>query len=144
MKEIAPYYPYNLQMWVKEINEIAPLYSLENNVFKCIIEEEEEVYCSDDYTILPILRPLSELDKHIVVNGELIMPLEVLSDLIEDNDLGYNDHYISHQPTKYEIDWLKQPYFITEKLFEWHFDVFDLHSKNLCVYFDEINKEEVM
>lgn len=26
------------------------------------------------------------------------------------------------------------------KLFEWHFDVFDLHSKNLCIYYDELNK----
>ncbi|AGO47431.1 hypothetical protein Phi19:3_gp027 [Cellulophaga phage phi19:3] len=27
------------------------------------------------------------------------------------------------------------------KLLEWHFDVFDLHSKKLCVYYSELNKQ---
>jgi len=48
-----------------------------------------------------------------------------------DNFDSWSDYYTSN------ID--NWEYKIIQLLFEWHFDVFDLHSKNLCFYYDELN-----
>lgn len=147
LQEIAPYLPYNLQILVYG-DEIVNLKGLE-------VSQKGELYFScqspkylgsySNYIAgfisnpTPILRPLSDLTKEIEVGGEKFVPLEELSDLIDQNDMGYNDHYISYQPTMYDIDWIKQPYFIVEKLISWHFDVFGLIEQGLAIDINTLN-----
>ena len=78
-----------------------------------------------------LLHPLSKLTEEIEHNGEKFIPLNKLSnhayDVIIDNNFVLED-----------IERLL--YRDIKKLFEWNFDVFDLHSKNLCIYYDELKK----
>ena len=84
-------------------------------------------YISRKDCIKPILRPLSDLTIEIEVNGEKFVPGEDLSELMDIYDLGYNDHYYDYKLEKYIIDDpCREPYFVIQKMFEWHFDVFDL------------------
>lgn len=48
---------------------------------------------------------------------------EISMDANYDNIIGQEDHC---------------SYYLIQKLISWHFDIFDLHSKNLCIYFDEL------
>ena len=84
-----------------------------------------------------ILRPLSDLTRTITHNGREIDPLHELGDALNDENMGYPDHYIDYinpENSGKDIDWLSEPWFIVQQLLEWHFDVFDLGSDNLCVY----------
>lgn len=114
------------------------------------------VYAYANYTKLfregkykPILRPLSDLTKEIEVNGERFIPLQVFKKinktisfyqpLSKDMDLQID---IETENYSQSID-LFEGYLVTQKLFEWHFDVFNLIEKGLAVDINEINKEEV-
>lgn len=89
-----------------------------------------------------ILRPLSDLNKEIEHNGEKFIPIDELSYLISENNMGYNDHYIDYEnpDNVLFIDWTKQPFFIIEELLEWHFDIFGLIEKNFAIDINTIQQ----
>ncbi|HEX8575776.1 MAG TPA: hypothetical protein VF677_05740 [Flavobacterium sp.] len=69
-------------------------------------------------TIKPLLYPLSMLTKPIEHNGDKFVPIEKINEMAESvtcYSLGFYDDYIKHLP-----------YWIIEKLLEWHFNVFGL------------------
>lgn len=79
--------------------------------------------------IKPILRPLSDLTKDIT-NG---------------NDIINFQQFFN----QYDFEWLitsknkmklinSMDYFTVNKLFEWHFDVFNLRENDLCIYYNEL------
>jgi hypothetical protein len=130
IKEIAPYLPYNVK-YMGEYGGISILKKVEfcrpyNKEKKCFTNE----IGIDGYLIQYIkliLHPLSDLTKEIEVNGVRFVPGEVLSDLMDEYDLGYNDHYFNYMTGIYEISHpIYEPYFICQELIEWHFDVFSL------------------
>lgn len=107
----------------------------------------------------PILRPLSDLTKEIEHNGERFVPIVALlkeahpqwierhpegwyAEIDFKKDGWYAKAWFSFQAThdiSIHTDFLwNEPQWKISRLFEWHFDVFDLHSKNLCIYHDEL------
>lgn len=77
----------------------------------------------------PILRPLSDLTKEIEHNGEKFVPSEKLAfHLFEKSDREY---YLNGG-----INGV--PFWVSQKYFEWHFDVFGLIEKGLA-----INKNDI-
>lgn len=94
----------------------------------------------------PILRPLSDLTKEIEVNGKKFVPIVELLKIIHPKD--YNNEIV-HSTVGFPSAWYKNnallsqtiwtndldktPYWIIEKLLEWHFDVFGLIDKGLAI-----------
>lgn len=63
------------------------------------------------------LRPMSDLTKEIEHNGEMFVPIEEVQ--------NYHNFSIVHTGDL-EKDPLRYPFSIVKKLFEWHFNVFNL------------------
>lgn len=151
LEHLAPYLPYNLNIYYELLNDrnqqawrLTP-----TNVNFCIENQNK-----------PILRPLSDLTKEIEVNGEKFIPIVELLKIIyadklhPEEDSYYNE--IEYGLTGHARAWfkyraqleimipdfnlLKQPYFIVNKLFEWHFDVFNLIENNLAIDINTLNK----
>ncbi len=77
----------------------------------------------------PILHPLSDLTKEIEHNGEKFVPMEKLQyDIFNVED--YYDWRIIYEQLNEAI--MVAPFEIVQKLFEWHFNVFNL-PKDLWV-----------
>ena len=107
-----------------------------------------------------VLLSLSDLTKEIEVNGEKFVPIEKLRELYFETTEIDNGGYFSEKLVYYENEfssYIKDIFYtsdyesrynnpigystsinIYDKIIEWHFDVFDLHSKNLCIYYDEL------
>jgi hypothetical protein len=80
----------------------------------------------DKWEFKLILRPLPDLNKEIEIEGEKIIPGEVLSEMIDEEHMGYNDHYFDYEKNKYIIEDPRfEPYFIVQQLLEWHFWIGD-------------------
>lgn len=130
LKHLAPYLPYGLKVIkVNRDNEIIILNQLKhfpatgNNAF----------YINDVYVhqgnYKPILRPLSDLTKEIEHDGEKFVPREWFESsncpdeheqfLACLSDPSIPNHYMSYR--------------ITQKFFEWHFDVFGLIPAGLAI-----------
>lgn len=141
--EILYYIPHDIQIYAPYLiysgnppepshDEYAPMtFTLEmfiqNNKNKCI-------------SFPFIMRPLIDLNSLIKHNGEEFIPSDRICEL-EDCRTEIN-----YQHTKWEINEIIKhgiqpdtPFSIVMKLIEWHFDVFDYHSRKLCIYYDEIN-----
>jgi hypothetical protein len=109
--------------------------------------------------IKPILRSLSDLTTEIEHKGEKFVPMEELlkikhkkwfdshldsrySEITSEDVPAYAKAYFSFMATL-EVRIFKgsihnEEYWIVQKLLEWHFDIFGLREKNLCIYYDEI------
>jgi len=87
----------------------------------------------------PILRPLSDLTKEIEYNGTFTPKDELFhiwceycnaDSMKSDNQLSFDVAYwIPREPLK--IKWW--PKWMTDKLFEWHFDIFNLIPDGLAI-----------
>lgn len=118
--------------------------------------------------IKPILRPLSDLAKEIEVDGKKFVPIKKLFNIAYESvyDHPFEGSYIESIELSENLsikakednwsygfsielpycfrfstngDFLNIPNFsMYQKLWEWHFDIFDLHSNNLCIYYDEL------
>ena len=135
IEHLAPYLPYKLKMKFEGEDFEHELVGLDitEHGLKLISVYEDYGTASLD-SAKPILRPLSDLTKEIEHNGEKFIPWHELEfgidkDLDIEIIVGDSEYlYISYTELRNEM----------QKLFEWHFDVFDLHSKGLCIYKDEI------
>lgn len=121
LKHLAPYLPYKL----KYVNYSSIYcYGMEKPLIGLITANNLMGFVDDRVSSKPILRPLSDLTKKIDHNGEKFVPVDNLL-----CNPGFNwRHEIIHLCSYQNVS----------KLLEWHFDVFDLHSKNLCIYYDEL------
>ena len=102
----------------------------------------------------PILRPLSQLTQEIEHNGGKFVPIVELLKIKNKTwfkehentryqEIDFNDSYnissacFAYMATKnieiWKHDLKNQPYWIIEKLFEWHFDVFGLIEQKLAI-----------
>ncbi len=94
--------------------------------------------------IRPILRPLSDLTKEIVHNGEKFVPVErILKILGKSLDhLSDNGKVMAYDRFKTEIITKQLPCRYFEFLFEWHFDVYGLIPEGLAIDINILNKEQ--
>ena len=152
-KHLIPYLPYSLKVrmegkktnvaWMSTKN-IAVIRPLGIGDIKKIKWEYAHL------NIKPILRPLSDLTKVIKHNGKEIKPLDIILEhhefydkikLIQfDEDIFIELKGHSMLTEMYSID--NSPLQIAEKLFEWHFDVFDLIEKGLAVNVNNVSLAE--
>lgn len=155
VKHLAPYLPYNLKMMIEgevremtEINTITEYkvwYTAEWDSKKLKFFPEDNIHHShsgqgsNTKDVSPILRPLSDLNKTILVNGSEITPLKEIA-YIEENciEITHFKGDIFHKcVTKGDDSWVFSQFSnypeITRKLFEWHFDVFGLIEKGLAI-----------
>ena len=136
LKYLACYLPYGLQ--IKAGNSIETLSALQHNspftVTRSIKDSRKGEWRNLE-AIKPILHPLSDLTKEIDHNGEKFVPLNKIEQLftVEITSEGNGNFEMA----SILLGALELPYCIVQKLFEWHFWIFDQS------YFDEgiiINK----
>ena len=137
IEHLAPYLPYGLEIMF----EYRANFKCDPNYFKRLKLEGSNISIigKRTYSIVsskPILRPLSDLAKEIDFNGEKFVPKNVLKELImkKGNYSNYDSSWINES---IKIDLL--PYWIIQKLLEWHFNVFNLHS-NLFVNYNDLKQ----
>jgi len=129
-KHIIPYLQYDLKA---SFYDNAPELVIGVNVVEETIEGLDFGSAELDEGFKPILRPLSELTKEIEHNGEKLMPFEICGGILQGND-GEKQYLTDlHQFSlgKIDVRWL--PYWVVDKLFEWHFDVFGLIPEGLAI-----------
>jgi hypothetical protein len=124
---LAPYLPYGLKYMNVKNNEITTMKALDSDVemvdwgWGCALEFHE---------LKPILRPLSDLQ-----NKELDFWIDFGTEIDEMNV----DHLIDALVNgTYYAKNIHNSLSIWNALFKMHFDVFNLRSKNLCIYYDEL------
>lgn len=153
LKHLAPYLPYELKIAI----EVA---ILETDSINLNLENISDLLL---YQRKPVLRPLDDLVKEITHNGQKFIPIVELLKIqyvswhknkegtryaeIEHGQTGTryfalytNQATYSFKLHKYEFNTNRNEieYWVMEKLFEWHFDVFGLIEKGLA-----LNKNEV-
>lgn len=145
LKHLAPYMPYNLGCYLqghkdeddRPIKEtILGLYDeTETEVYVSLNEFDYETYIIFD--VFPILRPLSDLTKEIEHNGEKFIPIKYLQNNYSCFGFDYNNEegFVLNTDV---VNYKYLPYMILYKLFEWHFDVFNLRENDLCIYYNEL------
>jgi len=163
LKHLAPYLPYNLKvqydngLGLSTTYIVSPnkdvLYTLKENEHIQIENLINEMESGSIYK--SILHPLSDLTKEIEHGGERFVPALKLAEIAVKN--GY---YTDIAPTeKFSCKIVKKPfgemlkvtklddwvilisfsdlgrsrYWIIKKLFEWHFDVFDLIKDGMAI-----------
>lgn len=141
LKHLSPYLPYKLKVKTKIGNLIlcqlnnstkwnAWFYFCRNSKNKNQLYNFNNLKNADGIgrgfllkEITPILRPISDIEKEIEVNGEIFIPLEKLESMFGDctklTDTMLVGSFV--------------PFGIVQKLFEWHFDVFNLIENDLAI-----------
>jgi hypothetical protein len=141
LKHLAPYLPYKLLIEMygfgTKFKAELVVYNYSNNLLNGVSINQA---ISNGK---PILRNLSYLTKEIEVNGKKFVPALVLWSVSIDEEerfLVYGE-IPDYWNACLKLDFANDFDFRTmKKLFEWHFDVFNLRSNNLCIYYDELNK----
>ena len=134
LKHIAPYLPYKLQ-GVFNLRSVADNYpnEMRRKELKPDAVDFFVDYCK------PVFRPLSDLTKEIEHNGERFNPMRKLGEFmyIAQPDSFGNEkdavNWVRAMTNLVSYDCLNLPYFVCEKLFEWHFDVFGLIDEGLAI-----------
>jgi len=144
LKHLAPYLPYGLNCYcsglvIDEYSDNPQLIKVEIvalNIKNVEIHEigrtVTEEYCYKD--VFPILRPLSDLIKMIEINGERFVPIDWLNDnksLKLEICVNTQGELVIFNGKTSNIRFLE--YCVIEKLFEWHFDVFNLIEEGLAI-----------
>ena len=133
IEKITPYLPYGLKFYVEHIDGtvLEPWeLTIDTNLRKII-----------DYQNKPILRPLSDLEKLIKVDGDIFIPKKLLIDKfglysIWGDNIEFSDGYdVSVASMTF-----KEYHSLIEKLFEWHFDIFDLIKNKLAINYNTLQK----
>jgi hypothetical protein len=134
LKHLAPYLPYGLKIKWKDIYEMISLRS--NERCQLVDKFSDEVYGVKLLHIKPILRPLSELDKLIEVNFEMLN--SGLHD-VELIDLFCCENTNTDEPLV-DLDLNKLPYECIEYMFRNHYDFFGLIPAELAIDINTINQ----
>jgi len=100
------------------------------------------------HQITPYKRLLSDLTKEIEVNRENIKPLILLNEQFRGMSKDLVPYLYGNETLELDITTenysqtidLFDGYLITQKLFEWHFDVFGLIEKGLAIDINTLNK----
>lgn len=142
LKHLAPYLPYKLKVKTKIGNLIlcqlnnstkwnAWFYFCRNSKNKNQLYNFNNLKNADGIgrgfllkEITPILRPISDIEKEIEVNGKKIVPLDYFSGFF---DFEYGIESIDYKRA--------------QKLLEWHFDIFGLIEKGLAIDINTLQNE---
>ena len=141
LKDVIHYYlPYGIDVKfkgyeipsylnTKDIYSVQMINIESGNVW--LKDKSKSIGVSYDH-VLPILRPLSDLTEEIDHNGKKFIPKNEIRKIVMERE-GYSS---------YDASWLdyitsgkleKTAFWVTIKLFEWHFDVFGLIESNQAI-----------
>ena len=173
LEHIAPYLPYSLEIYTEYYDKIVTAIGVKNNSILCgdYISSKGGAFDQVDFnSAKPLLRPMSDLIKPIIVEGynesrEFIPAIELAKLTVEiyplqrvfvDKKGGVIfDYKIVKKPFGNALKvangdaWvvylsftspLKSKAFIIQQLFKWHFDVFGLIEKDLAIDMNTLNK----
>ena len=129
IKHLAPYLPYVLQIFFTDLANKYPLVVSNNSLSIRGGINIKEVIESDYY--VPILRPISDLDKEITIGNNTFVPHLLLGGRpnLTDYDLKYFENNIIHLS-----------YDLVRQLIEWHFDIFGLIDKGLAISIHDVEQ----
>ena len=134
LKHLAPYLPYELRLIEGKHSYVLSGGNL----------DEWFNWGFPPRDVRPILRPLSDITKEIEHNGEEFFPLDKIRELfgiyfdtdldlvIEGDDYATSEKYIGFKILQNA----------TNKLFEWHFDVFGLIEAGLAIDINTLEKHQ--
>lgn len=130
LKHLAPYLPYGLNAKYHMLIDIKRKY---DETIILSVTNIKWIIAGTHHKV--ILRPLSDLTKEIEHNGEKFVPEYWI-----DDKYGRNiDDVISDNRFVLEL-----PYFIMQKFFEWHLDVFGLIEQGLAIDINTLDKELIL
>ena len=131
LKHLAGYLPY-------ELKGIFTIYNTEQTVRSLSV-----IYINRELEyrhFKPILRPLSDLTKEIEVNGDIFIPLDIISSHLE-YELNYNseeNEFSTKQINRLFI--MEIPYLAIDCMLEWHFDIYGLIENGLAIDMNTLDK----
>jgi hypothetical protein len=138
IKEIAPYLPYDLG--IKILNYKSDYIGIEystingfyyvNNISHFEYKGGGTGKSIGECKLL--MRPLSDLTKPCLEDGKI--PCEELAVHLFDVDM---QDYIINKTTKGNVNGL--PFWVSQKLFEWKFDMFGLIEKGIAIDINTLN-----
>jgi hypothetical protein len=129
LKHLTPYLPYGVDVKLGHtIRELTAVSLDSRYFFVTAYKGAREKQMVGIESIIPILRPLSDITKEIEHNGEKFVPLR----WFENEGWFGNDLLRGMVKNKY-INIETLPYCIVEKLSEWHFDVFGLIDAGIAI-----------
>lgn len=156
IEHLAPYLPYSLRLRVPEIHDkFECRLVISNNTVSMLggLNISEAI----SHNAKPVLRPLSDLTKPIAVEGyndwKEFYPLKELTANEQDrkriHHYGVRKILLGELADAYDKTgrvilpvWISNVglnrYEVVKMLYRWHFDVFGLHSKGLCIYYNEL------
>jgi len=142
LKYLAPYLPYGITFKINMYD----FYTKELAGYKLRTLRMYNIsQCLDDGII--VLRPLSDLTKEIRIDDRVTLMFMkdyfVISQYDEDVFFlngTIPDYWKSMLNMLNSGDYKHLDYWILDKLFEWHFDVFGLIEKGLAVNYNEVHK----
>lgn len=138
IKHLAPYLPYDLKVTFEADEHEHTLVGLVNWSDEIMVLSPFNDYGrSNIKNCKPILRPLSDLTKEIMVNGEDFVPYEYCV-FVEAMLVNEYLEYLCEAKSDLSEDRLL-PYSIVQLLFEWRFDVFGLIEKGLAVNINSVS-----
>ncbi|HFG0578877.1 TPA: hypothetical protein ACGFUY_002743, partial [Flavobacterium psychrophilum] len=129
LKHLAPYLPYKLKFKRQDYIYIHMLLGIS---FEDIIFELGKTPIK---FIKPILRPISDLNSEIELNGRKFYPIDELAEIDEVVVLQYSFEF-------FETSMKYLPHWIVEQLLEWHFDVFGLIEKGLAISIHDVEQAD--
>lgn len=126
LEYIAPYLPFGLKVdsggQMEELTTLDTNHDIQTSFRGHLINHTRLEF------IKPILRPLSDLTKEIEHNGERFVPIDVIF-----KECGFTKTTNHFQEFTEDVRAGKTEYRAISRLFEWHFDVFELIEKGLAV-----------
>lgn len=149
LNQIAPYLPYKLNILLEISME-------ESDSFEMTLENIEGIL---EYQRKPLLRPLSQLTDIIEIDGKIFTPIEdllMLKHPVDGRESKYCKIHYEQTPTRVSawyqnlsliefkvntFDLTNEPYWITQKLIEWHFDVFCLIEKGMAMDLNTVKNQ---
>jgi hypothetical protein len=135
---LVPYLPYKLQVKSIDIFENDPIFEMtikeggrRNATIDWVLREREN--------FRPILRPLSDIDKEIELNGNKFIPLEVLNNMLftKHSKLEHCKGSLLFSTNISGFNLLSMNEKI-QKLYEWHFDVNGLINDGLAISIHDV------
>ena len=138
VEHLAPYLPYGLRLLYEETDSVGKVVSSKVGIMKGVHHNTIEsnptrvsIGFGDTgyiWMFKPILRPLSDLEKELTINGITFIPEDKLSNSTQMQIICFRLPLVNDLKV-YDY----------QKLLSWHFDVFKLIDKGLAVNINTLN-----
>ena len=157
VKHLAPYLPYGLKLQYVVREKVE-----KTGIMKSIIHNEDETHptkvsiewgdAEHIWMFKPILRPLSDLNKELFINGwfGFVPAKRLANEYLNASYWGTNEigtGILSESGTMTNLCFIENeilgecPFMIYQNLCEWHFDIFNLIGQGLAVDINTLSLE---